>query len=96
MEENRVSHGVSSRVPQNDARSDASQKAVKRRGAGPYLIQSGRSYLFQIKLPEEIGGERGSRPVWISLGPIPKQRARMFADRLASIARVKFLSLIHI
>lgn len=96
MEENRVSHGVSSRVSQNDARSDASQKAVKRRGAGPYLVQSGRSYLFQIKLPKEIGGGRGSRPVRISLGPIPKQRARMFADRLASIARVEFEKLARV
>jgi integrase len=85
-----VSHGVSSRVSQNDVQSAASQETVKRRGAGPYLVQSGRSYLFQIRLPKEIGGGRGSRPIRISLGTIPKQRARMLADRLASIARIKF------
>lgn len=81
---------VSSRVSQNEAQPAASPRAVKRRGAGPYLVQSGRSYLFQIKLPKEIGGGRGSRPVRISLGPISRRRARLLVDRLASIARVEF------
>jgi integrase len=92
----RVSHGVSSRVSQNEAQPAASSTPVRRRGAGPYLVQSGRSYLFQIKLPKEIGGGRGSRPVRISLGPIPRQRARMLADRLASIARVEFEKLARV
>jgi hypothetical protein len=92
----RVSHGVSSRVSQNKAQPAASSAPVRRRGAGPYLVQSGRSYLFQIKLPKEIGGGRGSRPVRISLGPIPRQRARMLADRLASIARVEFEKLARV
>ena len=62
----------------------------KGRGPGPYLVRSGSVYLFQIRLPVELGGGRGSRPIRISLGACPARRARRLADLLAAVARACF------
>lgn len=65
-------------------------RKLKKRSSGLYLVRSGGTYLFQIRLPKLIGGGAGSRPVRISLGAIPHQKAREMADALAALARSAF------
>jgi integrase len=65
-------------------------RKLKKRSSGLYLVRSGGTYLFQIRLPKRIGGGAGSRPVRISLGAIPHQKAREMADALAALARTAF------
>ncbi len=40
-------------------------RKLKKRSSGLYLVRSGGTYLFQIRLPKRIGGGAGSRPVRI-------------------------------
>lgn len=65
-------------------------RKLKKRSSGLYLVRSGGTYLFQIRLPKRIGGGAGSRPVRISLGALPHQEARELADALAALARAVF------
>lgn len=62
----------------------------KARGPGPYLVRSGSVYIFQIKMPKELGGGRTPPPVRLSLGPCSHRRARLLADLLAARARLLF------
>ncbi|WKL22625.1 hypothetical protein QYR00_19240 [Agrobacterium tumefaciens] len=90
-----------SRIVSLDVQSDVSPDAemisakkrnrkLKTRSSGLYLVRSGGIYLFQIRLPKRIGGGAGSRPIRISLGALPHQEAREFADALAALARTVF------
>ena len=65
-------------------------RKLKPRSSGLYLVRSGGTYLFQIRLPKRIGGGAGSRPIRISLGALPHQEARELADALAALARSVF------
>ncbi|WP_165418592.1 hypothetical protein [Rhizobium leguminosarum] len=65
-------------------------RKLKQRSSGLYLVRSGGTYLFQIRLPKRIGGGAGSRPIRISLGALPHQEARELADALAALARMVF------
>ncbi len=85
-----VSRGVSYRVSRSGHEATAKPVQSRRRGAGPYLVRSGSVYLFQIRVPKELGGGRGTRPVRISLGACPAKRARVLADLLAAEARARF------
>lgn len=40
-------------------------RKLKTRSSGLYLVRSGRTYLFQIRLPKRIGGGTGSRPTQV-------------------------------
>jgi integrase len=91
-----VSRSVSLHV-QSDVSPDAEiisakkrNRKLKKRSSGLYLVRSGGIYLFQKRLPKRIGGGAGSRPVRISLGAIPHQKARETADALAALARNAF------
>lgn len=55
---------------------------------GPYLVRSGATYLFQIKVPKEI--KYGSAPIRISLGSRSHDEARLAAGKLAEQARLLF------
>lgn len=90
-----------SRIVSPDVQSDVSSDAeiistrkrnrkLKTRSSGLYLVRSGGTYLFQIRLPKRIGGGAGSRPIRISLGIVPHQEARELADALAALARKAF------
>ena len=89
-----VSRGVSSRVSlgvsRNGENHGPKRRKPKGRGPGPYLVRSGSVYLFQIRVPKELGGGRGTRPIRISLGACPAKRARRLADLLAAEARARF------
>lgn len=63
---------------------------TSKRSSGLYLVRSGNSYLFQIKVPKRIGGKSNRRPIRISLGALSAQDARWLADRLAAVARGLF------
>lgn len=84
-----VSRGVSSRVSREETEQEPARRK-KGRSPGPYLVRSGSVYLFQIRLPVELGGGRGSRPIRISLGACPARKARRLADLLAAEARACF------
>jgi integrase len=90
-----VSRGVSSRVSRGvsleEARNGRASEARKgARGAGPYLVRSGSVYLFQIRVPQALGGGRGTRPLRVSLGPCSQREARHLAALLAAQARLRF------
>lgn len=55
---------------------------------GPYLVRSGATYLFQIKVPKEI--KYGSAPIRMSLGSRSHDEARLAAGKLAEQARLLF------
>ncbi|MCK8781882.1 hypothetical protein M0654_18025 [Rhizobium sp. NTR19] len=65
-------------------------RKLKTRSSGLYLVRSGGTYLFQIRLPKRIGGGAGSRPVRLSLGALPHHQARELANALGSLARIVF------
>lgn len=65
-------------------------RKLKKRSSGLYLVRSGGTYLFQIRLPKRIGGGAGSRPIRVSLGALPHHQAREFADALGALARTLF------
>lgn len=91
-----VASGLSPQVQVDAAMRDASgaapeQRAGGRRAAGPgrYLVRQGSVHLFQIRLPEDIGGSPG-RLVRISLGAMTARDARVRAELLAALARARF------
>ncbi len=55
---------------------------------GAYLVRSGATYLFQIKVPKEI--KCGSAPIRMSLGTRSHDEARLAAGKLAEQARLLF------
>ncbi len=56
---------------------------------GRYLVRQGSVYLFQIRLPVDIGGTPG-RVVRIGLGALTARDARLRAETLAALARERF------
>lgn len=90
-----------SRIVSLDVQSDVSPDAeiisakkrnrkLKTRSSGLYLVRSGGTYLFQIRLPKRIGGGAGSRPIRVSLGALPHQQARELANALGALAPALF------
>ncbi len=90
-----------SRIVSLDVQSDVSPDAeiisakkrnrkLKTRSSGLYLVRSGGTYLFQIRLPKRIGGGAGSRPIRVSLGALPHQQARELANALGALAPTLF------
>ncbi len=65
-------------------------RKLKTRSSGLYLVRSGGTYLFQIRLPKRIGGGAGSRPIRVSLGSLPHQQARELANALGALAPTLF------
>ncbi len=59
---------------------------TKSRSSGPYLVRSGNTFLFQMKVPKRIGGGSGRRPLRISLGALSSNEARRLAGILAGLA----------
>jgi len=57
---------------------------------GRYLIRSGTSFLFQIRIPKALAQNRRIPPFRIGLGPVSKRTAQQRADRLAVLARQAF------
>ena len=86
----RVSCGVSSRVSLERWERPRPGAAAQPRGPGPYLVRSGTTYLFQIRMPKELGGGRATPPIRISLGACPAREARRVADLLAAESRRRF------
>ena len=85
----RVQSGVSL-APSNETPEISSRVTVAIRGPGPYLVRSGSIYIFQIKMPKNLGGGRAPPPVRLSLGACSHRRARLLADLLAARARLLF------
>lgn len=56
---------------------------------GRHLVRSGSIYLFQIRMPNELEGDR-YRTVRISLGALTAREARRKADLLGVLARNRF------
>lgn len=90
-----------SRIVSLDVQSDVSpdqeiisakkrNRKLKTRSSGLYLVRSGGTYLFQIRLPKRAGGGAGSRPIRVSLGALPHHQARELANALGSLARTLF------
>lgn len=90
-----------SRIVSRDVQSDVSpdeeiisakkrNRKLKTRSSGLYLVRSGGTYLFQIRLPKRIGGGAGSRPIRVSLGALPHQQARELANALGALAPTLF------
>ncbi|NDV88933.1 hypothetical protein GTW51_19805 [Aurantimonas aggregata] len=69
---------------------DGSPRRSSSRGPGPHLVRCGTSYLFQIRLPIELGGGRAAPPIRIGIGARPAGGARRMADILAAAARTEF------
>ena len=87
----RVSRGVSFGEPAAEVASAGSNRTGDRpRGAGPHLVRTGTSYLFQIRIPKTLGGGRGSPLVRLGIGARPAADARRIADLLAAAARTRF------
>ncbi|WP_037429559.1 hypothetical protein [Sinorhizobium fredii] len=87
-----VSRPVSPDVSPDDAEIISAKKRnrkLKKRSSGRYLVRSCGIYLFQIRLPKQIGGAT-ARPVRVSLGALAHQDAREIADALAVLARQVF------
>lgn len=56
---------------------------------GKYLVRSGSVYLFQIRMPEDVGG-KPARIVRIGLGALTARQAKLQAEVLAALARNRF------
>lgn len=65
-------------------------RKLKTRSSGLYLVRSGGTYLFQIRLPKRVGGGVGSRPIRVSLGALPHYQARELANALGALAPMLF------
>ncbi|MDX8478361.1 hypothetical protein RFN28_07695 [Mesorhizobium sp. VK24D] len=61
----------------------------KGRSPGRYLVRSGSVYLFQIRMPEDVGGSP-ARILRIGLGALTARQARVRAELLAALARESF------
>jgi integrase len=72
----------------------ASKPNRKKRKAslGRYLGRSGNSYVFQMRLPKKVLGDRPNM-LRLTLGPMPYLEARRLADELAGVA-LKLLRMI--
>lgn len=68
-----VSSGVSCRVSRRGL-PRRTESDVNRRGAGPYLVRSGTIYLFQVRLPKDLGGGRSRPPIRSVSGPVRRAR----------------------
>lgn len=89
----RVSSRVSRRVSletQRPGPASSEDPARRSRGPGPFLVRSGSVYLFQIRVPKDLGGGRGRAPLRISLGARGASEARALAAQLAGFAQTKF------
>lgn len=80
---------VSSKVSLKVSRHPSTLRDRTVSAPGRYLVRSGGVYLFQIKMPCDIGGVP-ARTLRLSLGALPAREARVRADLLASLARNKF------
>lgn len=65
---------------------------VRRRAPPPgrYLVRSGSSYLFQIRVPQVLAARGLPALLRVSLGPVNHAHARFLADILAAKARLQF------
>ncbi|BBE73288.1 hypothetical protein OHA_1_02897 [Pleomorphomonas sp. SM30] len=88
-----VSLDVSRTRPVSASEAMPSTASRRRSGAdrsaaapGRYLVRQGSVYLFQIRLPVDIGGTPG-RVVRIGLGALTARDARLRAETLAALAR---------
>lgn len=89
----RVSSRVSRRISletQRNGPASSEYPARRSRGPGPFLVRSGSVYLFQIRVPKDLGGGRGMAPLRISLGARRASEARALAAQLAGFAQEKF------
>lgn len=87
-----VSLGVSSRPVEGGTGKNRRQhgnKNAKSSSPGKYLVRSGSVYLFQIRMPEDIGGSP-ARILRIGLGALTARQARVRAELLAALARERF------
>lgn len=91
-----VSRRVSQEVSLANREIDAPRKRIRNnrtRSCGLYLVRSGNTFLFQMKVPKTICTARGKGPLRISLGSASAQDARATADRLAAVLRYWFREL---
>lgn len=84
-----VQRGVSCGVSLEEGAGRRSRNAASR-SPGPHLVRCGTSYLFQIRLPIDLGGGRSVAPIRIGIGARPASDARRLADILAAAARTEF------
>ena len=87
-----VSSNVSLDVSLESGRDPAAGNGAARsrlRSPGKYLVRSGSVYLFQMRLPQDIGGSP-ARVVRIGLGAMTASQARTRAELLAAFARECF------
>jgi len=91
-----VSRQVSQEVSLADREIVPSRKRIRNnrtRSCGLYLVRSGNTFLFQMKVPKTICAARGKGPLRLSLGSASAQDARATADRLAAVLRYWFREL---
>ena len=87
-----VSSNVSLDVSLESGRNPAASSLAARPrlpSPGKYLVRSGSVYLFQMRLPQDIGGSP-ARVVRIGLGAMTASQARTRAELLAALARESF------
>lgn len=89
-ESGRVTTGVTAGVTSGVTSRRGPEAASTAAAPGRYLARSGNVYVFQIRMPKELGGGRGSKPIRISLGAMPLREARRLADLMAGEARRRF------
>jgi len=89
-------HDVSPDVSSDVSLESARKQAVGNRAdlkhtpsPGKYLVRSGSIYLFQMRMPQDIGGTP-ARILRIGLGPMTAHQAKARAELLASLARECF------
>jgi len=88
-----VSRPVSQEVSLANREIDAPRKRIRNnrtRSCGLYLVRSGNTFLFQMKVPNTICAAKGKGPLRLSLGSTSAQDARAAADRLAAVLRYWF------
>ena len=85
----KVSRKVSSQVSSEVSLNGTPPQPDPARPPGRYLVRTGCVYLFQIKMPEDIGG-RPARVVRLGLGALSARQARARADLLAALVRSRF------
>jgi integrase len=91
-----VSRPVSQEVSLANRETEPPRKRIRNnrtRSCGLYLVRSGNTFLFQMKVPKTICSVRGKGPLRISLGSASAQDARATADRLAAVLRYWFREL---
>jgi len=83
-----VSSAPALKNPSGSGRAGPARHAAAR-SPGKYLVRSGSVYLFQIRMPEDMGG-RPARIVRIGLGALTARQAKLQAEMLAALARNRF------